>query len=205
MILGQMVKIYVALAWAKGQNRLAVCDNRLSPVLEPDHESGGETRNRSAVLSDTENGSCRYRIRLKPSFRTALFCKQTMKTTTKPNGAETSILSLDRQCLRRLRLADKKATHKCEQLYWQGKDIATELSRAGVDPDSVPRRIEIMMAEQRADRATVKCEVEIPAWVYGYLCAAAAVHGLPDYKAMLLEYLRCTVTEWGNQGYYLEE
>ena len=136
------------------------------------------------------------------------------KTTTKENGAAktakttTTAPLIDHKtscALIRLNNTRDRFIARCSKLYSQGTDIAAELKLAEISPHAIPRRVSIMVAEQKADRATVKCEVEIPAWVYGYLCAAAAIHGHADHKAMLIEYLKSTVTEWSNKGYYLED
>ena len=130
-------------------------------------------------------------------------------TTTKLNGAAKTaktIAATDTdKAIKRLNATCDQFTARCSQLYLQGADLATEIKRAGISLDGIPHKVEIMLAEQKANRATVKCEVEIPAWVYGHLCAAAAVHGHADYKATLLEYLDRNVTEWGNCGYILED
>jgi hypothetical protein len=134
--------------------------------------------------------------------------------TTKTNGAAsraakttttTPAINYKTSCaLIRLTATRDKFVDRCRELHSQGVDIATEIERMGISAGAIPRRVNVMIAEQRAERATVKCEIELPAWVYGYLCTAAAVRGHADYKAALFEYLERTVLDWSNQGYYLQ-
>jgi hypothetical protein len=86
----------------------------------------------------------------------------------------------------------------------QGIELEAEFDKAGIGWNDLPLKAQIMLSEERAEKATVKLEMEIPLWVYKEMCAGAILYELPDWKCMVNTYLRSTVCEWGSeQGYYL--
>jgi hypothetical protein len=118
---------------------------------------------------------------------------------TKPQTLETPLPSiLDTDGAEAIRAKIAKFVAQCERLDEQGVDLAERFKGQWL-PDPVRR----MVARQRKNKATVKVEIEIPVSVYADLCAAAKVHGVDDWKEMLVQYLDQATYEWGNQDYYL--
>ena len=114
-----------------------------------------------------------------------------MKTKTE-NGAGTRAAKtphpdrLDRLIgLKRLDCCREGFIAKCEDEHLRGGDLEGKLDKAGVEWDDLPPTVQVMVAQERSEKATVRLEMELPAWVYGQLCAAAVVNGQPDWKAAL--------------------
>jgi hypothetical protein len=126
---------------------------------------------------------------------------RTAKTTTSALTKET-LLCTD---LDKYRAGVHRMIHECRKLSSEGVDLSARCQVKGLRQRDLPRDIQLIIAEQKRDNATVKGEIEVPAWVYGFMCQAAAIHGLPDWRAALVAYLECTVTEWSNdEGFYLD-
>lgn len=133
-----------------------------------------------------------------------------MKTKTE-NGAGTRAAKtphpdrLDRLIgLKRLDCCREGFIAKCRNEQQRGGELEAKLDRAGVEWDDLPVEVQVMVAQERSEKATVRLEMELPAWVYGQLCAAAVVNGQPDWKAALAQYLYSTVTDWSNNGYIID-
>jgi biotin operon repressor len=86
----------------------------------------------------------------------------------------------------------------------EGLDIATVCRKWGLLDSTTPYYVRRAIAEQQANRATVKAEVELDAFNYGLLCTAAAVLGVSDWKEALRMFLENAVVEWQNEGFFLE-
>jgi hypothetical protein len=120
--------------------------------------------------------------------------------TVKANGESTYDI---KKSLAVLREPFEKFTDRCRKLHYDGADLAEHLK--GVDPDAIPEKVQVMLAEEKKDKTTVKLEMELPLWMYGRLCEAAVIHECSDWREALLLYLQCTLVEWENdRGYYLD-
>lgn len=133
-----------------------------------------------------------------------------MKKTTK-NGAGTRTAKTSHPDridalipLKRLECCCDDFTAKCEDIRERGGDLEAALDKARIGWDDLPPRVQVMVARERASKATVRLEMELPAWVYGHLCEAAVVTGVADWRAALAEYLSTTVLEWSNNGYVID-
>jgi hypothetical protein len=126
--------------------------------------------------------------------------EQRVKTKTAANGESTYDI---KKSLAVLRAPFDKFTDQCREMQYAGVDLAERLK--DVDPTAIPHRVQLMIAEQKSDKATVRLEMDIPAWIYGKMCEAAVVHELGDWREALRLYLECTVCEWSSdQGFYLD-
>jgi hypothetical protein len=126
---------------------------------------------------------------------------RTAKTTTSALIKET-LLCGD---LDKYRASVDRMIGECRKLSSEGVDLGAKCREQGMQQRDLPRDVQLVIAEQKRDNATVKGEIEIPAWAYGFFCQAAVIHGLPDWRAALVAYLECTVTEWANDdGFYLD-
>ncbi len=106
--------------------------------------------------------------------------------------------------LKRLECCCDDFTAKCEDIRERGGDLEAALDKARIGWDDLPPRVQVMVARERASKATVRLEMELPAWVYSHLCEAAVVNGVQDWRAALAEYLSTTVLEWSNNGYVID-
>jgi hypothetical protein len=123
-----------------------------------------------------------------------------------PRAAKTSTINSveDLIPLKRLACCREDFIQKCTDTYVHGGELEAKLDKAGIEWDDLPRPVQVMVMEEKKVRATVKCELDLPPWMYGLLCAAAAVHGFADHREALKQYLECTVMEWSNEGYILD-
>jgi hypothetical protein len=122
------------------------------------------------------------------------------------NGAanRTANTNTMNKALARLSVFDDRFKAECERLVAGERDLEAELDRSGIALHDTPRTVQRLVAEQRLERVTVKCEIEVPAWLYGHFCTAAAVYGLASWKDALQEYLVTTATDWANNSYHLD-
>ena len=107
--------------------------------------------------------------------------------------------------LTKLKQPRREFADRCSTLAEKGVDLEAELMRQGVCLGTLPRDVEIMIATQKKEKATVKLELELPVWMYGQLCEAAAVHKLGSWQEAAMEFMRCNLIEWGEEkGFYLD-
>jgi hypothetical protein len=193
-------------AITKTSNRTPATQKDKTVLIDLDGREAG-ARKRAAALGITLQD---YLLKLIHLDKDTDFLRKSIqaKPDSKANGA-TGTEALSRESVIDSITQGYKGTLKmideCRRLAEEGVDLSARCQEKGIRQRNLPRDVQCVIAEQKRDNATVKGEIEVPAWVYGFMCQAAAIHGLPDWRAALVAYLECTVTEWTNdEGFYLD-
>lgn len=115
-------------------------------------------------------------------------------TTTKPNAEKKRM----NHALDLLLEADDALVARCELRIEQGQPL--EPLFKDTPHQELPRRVQVLLARERANQSTIRLEIEVPADVYATLCGAALVHGI-SWQEAALKLIELRLGEWQEDGY----
>lgn len=114
--------------------------------------------------------------------------------TTKPNADKERM----NHALDLLLEADDALVAKCEQRIEQGQLLAPVFE--GTPHKELPRRVQVLLARERANQTTIRLEIEVPSDVYATLCEAGLVHDI-SWQEAAMKLIELRLAEWQEDGF----
>ena len=91
---------------------------------------------------------------------------------------------------------------QCMNLKRDGRLIAA-VAAAGIEEEILPADVRRLLAEEIAEKTTVKMEGGIPVWMWAHFQAASKVNKCASWESAMIDFMSEHICEWSNDSYFL--